>query len=218
MAGTGHVSYKGLEYISNRLGANAGSLNEPKVGGWGTNPAAVSAAVTDVAPFTEAPEARVSGTSSIVTTTTTNDTYQTVFTITASAARNIGEVFMVPQTTKPTAVDSVQASSGVIGSTSGTTVIVASGANFAANEYIQIRSEVMKITSISTNTLTVTRAQNGTSAISTIAQNDTVTGGNPPGVTAVSNGDLFAHASFTSLALNSGDSLQTTFQVQFTAS
>ncbi len=60
---------------------------EPTYVAWGTG--AGTAAATDTTLFTESAEARVSGTSSQATTTTTNDTYQVVGTITASAGRTI---------------------------------------------------------------------------------------------------------------------------------
>lgn len=79
------------------------------------------------------------------------------------------------------AYSTVQASSGVIGSSTGTTIILAAGdgAKFGINENITVWpstnipllgiSEIMRITAISTDTLTVTRAQEGTSALSNIA-------------------------------------------------
>lgn len=60
---------------------------EPTFVAWGTG--AGTAAAADTTLFTESAEARVSGTSSQATTTTTNDTYQVVGTITASAGRTI---------------------------------------------------------------------------------------------------------------------------------
>lgn len=78
--------------------------------------------------------------------------------------------------------------SGVIGSTSGTTIIVTTGegVKFTVNQNITVcpagtlptlhngtftggNAEVMRITGISTDTLTVTRAQEGTTALSNIA-------------------------------------------------
>lgn len=83
--------------------------------------------------------------------------------------------------------DAVAAGSGVIGSTSGTTINVTTGSNFHVGDYIQIptRNEWFLITGIASNTLTVTRAQRGTVASGAIALNDVVlTGvdvaGNPP--------------------------------------
>ena len=59
--------------------------------GVGATTAARTAAVGDTALSTPV-ESRVAGTSSNVTTTTTNDTYQTVATITATANRAVDEV------------------------------------------------------------------------------------------------------------------------------
>lgn len=58
--------------------------------GVGATGAARTAAVGDTA-LSTAVESRVAGTSSNVTTTTTNDTYQTVATITATATRAVDE-------------------------------------------------------------------------------------------------------------------------------
>jgi hypothetical protein len=62
-------------------------FTEPNYVAWGTG--AGTTALADTTLFTEAPEARTAGTSSQVTTTTTNDTYQVVGTITATAGRTI---------------------------------------------------------------------------------------------------------------------------------
>ena len=78
------LTNKGKEIISDRL---MGSGTEPKYVAWGTG--AGTAAATDTTLFTESSESRTSGTSSKVTTTTTNDTYQVVGTITATGARTI---------------------------------------------------------------------------------------------------------------------------------
>ncbi len=78
------ITTKGKEIIVDRI---LGNGTEPKFVAWGTG--AGTAAVGDTTLFTESAEARVSGTSSKVTTTTTNDTYQVVGTITASAGRTI---------------------------------------------------------------------------------------------------------------------------------
>lgn len=61
-----------------------GTGTEPNYIGWGTGVG--TAAVSDTALFVEAPEARVVGTSSQVTTTVTNDTYQVVGTMTVAGA------------------------------------------------------------------------------------------------------------------------------------
>ncbi len=78
------LTNKGKEIISDRLMGNG---TEPKYVAWGTG--AGTSAAADTTLFTEASEARVAGTSSKVTTTTTNDTYQVVGTLTASAGKTI---------------------------------------------------------------------------------------------------------------------------------
>lgn len=72
------ITNGGQAIVTNRM---IGSGTEPKFIAWGTG--AGTAAITDTTLFTESTEeARTSGTSSRVTTTVTNDTYQVVGTIT----------------------------------------------------------------------------------------------------------------------------------------
>lgn len=208
------VTYKGLEMLVNRLRGATPSQAEPLNLGWDTG--GYTAGKSDVAPFGEAPETRVAGASTITTTTTTNDSYQVTGTIVATGNRNITAVLLSDTATKPSGTDAVQAGSAVIGSNSGNTVNVGAGSSFAINEYIQIRTEAMKVTGVSGNTLTVSRGQNGSAALTTIAQNDPVTRGNPPGVTAVANGNLFLHAEHGATSLVANDSI--TYTVTVTAS
>src|SRR6266478_4973257 len=79
------------------------------------------------------------------------------------------------------------------------------------NNFIQIRTEVMKVTAGSGSTaLTVVRAQNGSAAISTIAVSDTVTPGNPPGQSGITGGNMFVHSDFSVINLNTSDSIALT--------
>lgn len=78
------VTNAGKGIITNRL---KGAGTEPNYIAWGTG--AGTAAITDTTLFTESAESRVAGTSTQQTTTTTNDTYQVVGTMTASGARTI---------------------------------------------------------------------------------------------------------------------------------
>lgn len=78
------ITNAGRDIITNRI---KGSGTEPVYVGWGTG--AGTAAVADTTLFTEASESRVSGTSSRVTTSVTNDTYQVVGTITADGSKTI---------------------------------------------------------------------------------------------------------------------------------
>ena len=74
----------GRAIVTNRL---KGAGTEPLNLAWGTG--AGTTAATDTTLFTEGPEARTAGTSTQQTTTTTNDTYRVVGTITASAGRTV---------------------------------------------------------------------------------------------------------------------------------
>lgn len=74
----------GLGIITGRI---KGTGAEPVFTGWGTG--AGTTAVTDTTLFTEAAETRATGTSSQVTTTITNDTYQVIGAITSLSAQTI---------------------------------------------------------------------------------------------------------------------------------
>jgi hypothetical protein len=78
------LTNKGKEILVDRI---MGNSTEPKNGAWGTG--AGTSDITDTTLFTEATEGKVAGTSSKVTTTTTNDTYQVVVTMTADGTKTI---------------------------------------------------------------------------------------------------------------------------------
>lgn len=203
------VTAKGREIIGNRI---KGSGSEPLDVAWGNNPNSLTAATTDVNLFKEAAEARVAGTSSLVTTTTTNDTYQVTGTFTSSSGQTIGEVALGDTTSKPFASTWATAPTG----TGGTTGTLAASYTPANNTYIQCRTEVMQVTAGSgTTSLTLVRAANGSAAVSQ-SNGDTVTAGNIPGVTTVTNGDLFLHADHGAQTLASGDQIAYTITVKFT--
>lgn len=214
MANTVLVTAKGREVVVNAL---KGTSTEPKNVGWGTGGVAggpFTAAVTDVAAFQEGAEARTVGTSSVVTTTTTNDTYQVVGTITSLSNQTIAEVLLSDSATKP--FSTTVAAGGVVGSSSATTLNLAASYTPANNTSVQVRTEVMTVTAgTGTTAATVTRGANGSSAIATIAVGDIVTMGNAPG-TATANGTVFVHATFSGLPLNTGDSLSATCQIKVT--
>lgn len=211
MATTVAFTSKGREIVAGRLIGTSPTQAEPKNLGWGTG--AGTAANTDIAPFTEAAESRVAGTSSQVTTTSTNDTYQVVGTITSSSAQTITETFLSDSASKPAAT-TLSASIASTGATS-MTVTSASGFPGSGNYNIQIDSEVITVTAgQGTTTWTITRGVNGSTA-ATHSNGATVTGGNTPGSTAITNGSLLIHASFTGLALNNGDSLTATTKLSF---
>lgn len=80
----------GRAIVTNRI---IGSGTEPKyiALGVGATGAARTAVVTDTALSSELSEGRATGTGTRVTTSVTNDTYQTVGTITASGSRAVDE-------------------------------------------------------------------------------------------------------------------------------
>jgi hypothetical protein len=211
------VTSKGREVITGRYIGSSPTQAEPKIMGWGTGGVAggpFTAAVTDVAAFQEGAETRVTGTSSQVTTTTTNDTYQVVGTITSLSNQTIAELLLSDSATKP--FSTTVAAGGVVGSNSSTTLNTAASYTPANSTSVQIRTEAMLVTAgTGTTALTVTRGSNGSSAISTIAVGDIVTLGNAPG-TSTANATLYAHISFTGLALNTGDSIASTVAFKHT--
>lgn len=78
------ITNGGKAIVTNRIN---GAGTTPNYVAWGTG--AGTAAAGDTTLFTEASEARVAGTTSRVTITVTNDTFQVVGTITAAAAKTI---------------------------------------------------------------------------------------------------------------------------------
>lgn len=219
MANSVFVTRTGDAIAAARMIGTSPSQAEPKFLGWGAGGhgtgAPYAAAKTDVAAFEEAAESRVAGTSSQQTTNYADDTYQVTGTITSLSGQTITEVLLSDSATKP--FSTTVAGGTVVGSSSGTTLTTAATYTPANSTYVQIDTEVMLVTAgTGTTSLTVTRAQNGSSAIATITDGDIVTCGNPPPPGAVTGtGNLFVHASFSGLPLNTGDSLAATVQVAF---
>jgi hypothetical protein len=92
--GTGSVvTTAGKAIISGRMFGSTPSQLEPKyiAAGVGATGATRTAAVGDTALSSELAEGRTAGTGSQVTTSTTNDTYQNVGTITATGSRAVDE-------------------------------------------------------------------------------------------------------------------------------
>jgi hypothetical protein len=218
------VTTKGYDIVAGRMKGSTPTQAEPLFVGWGTGGAAsqYTAAITDVAPFKEGSSSdystRITGTSSIATVTTANDTYQVVGTITCGVGggETIAEMFLTDNSTRAPATTVAAGASTVIGSSTNTSMNVASASGFpgSGNYNVQVDTEVMTVTAgQGTTTWTVTRGANGSTAISTIAASDIVTAGNAPGTTTITGGSMFVHASFTGLALSNGDSVQGTFKV-----
>jgi hypothetical protein len=212
---TAVLTAKGREIVWNRL---KGSGNEPLNLAWGNNPNSLTAATSDVNLYKEAAESRVAGTSSLVTTTTSNDTYQVTGTFTSAGPQTIAEVALSDSASKP--ASTTVTGGTAVGSSSGTTLTVTSATGFpgSGNYDIQVRNEVMTVTAgQGTTSWTVTRGANGSnggSGISTIANSDVVTGGNQPGSTAVTNGSLAFHADHGSQTLAANDQISYTLTVR----
>jgi hypothetical protein len=224
MSTTVLVTTKGYDVMTGRMKGSTPTQAEPLFVGWGLGGVGTgspyTAATSDIAPFQEGPSgdysSRITGTSSQATVTTPNDTYQVVGTVTASTGETIAEMFLADSATRPQATTVAAGGSTVIGSATNTTMNVASASGFpgSGNYYVQVDTEVMEVTGgQGTTTWTVVRGANGSTAISTISAADKVTAGNIPGSTTISGGTIFTKASFTGLALNSGDSIQGTFKV-----
>lgn len=212
MATVVKITSKGREVIAGRMRGTSPTQAEPLNIGWGVG--TPGANVSDVGLFKEAAESRVAGTSSLVTITSTNDTYQSVGTITSLTAQTIAEAILSDSATKPFSTTWATAPTTTSG-TSGTTAASYTPAN---GTHIQDQSgEVMTVSAGSGSTsLTVVRGANGSTAVASANGNE-VTLGNIPGETN-SNATAFVHSSFTGLALNTNDSIQFTIQVQIQSS
>ncbi|MEY4371423.1 MAG: hypothetical protein RL219_192 [Actinomycetota bacterium] len=118
----------GRAIITNRI---IGSGTEPKYIGIGTGTTAV--ALTDTVLGGEV-ESRATGTSSRTTTTSTNDTYQVVGTITATGSRTIGEVGLF---------DASSSGNLFVRGVLASTVSLASGDSITATVTVQVTSSVV---------------------------------------------------------------------------
>jgi hypothetical protein len=167
---------------------------------------ALSASATDMALEIEATgngSNRVAATASQVTTTVTNDTTQLVHTWTFTGSFAITEEGIFDGVVAPVQTTTTQ--SRVSGDTS---VTVTSGTGFVNNDFVQWEQEIIQVTSGGgTGTLTIARAQKGTSAASHASGttlNDITANGN----------NLLAHQVFSAVNVASADSLQVTHKYQ----
>lgn len=203
-------------------GSNASSVTLP-ASAPGAFPGALSTAGTgqwnDIAPFNEqaTTEARAAATATVINNTVggSYSTCQLTGTITANAGESIGESFLVFKSTKP-AASSVATGNMTNVQTSMTT---GTAMGIAAPYYIQIDNEVLQVSATAaSNVLTIVRGTNATTGAAH-NQNAGVTLGNVPGAgnNNPNNGDMFAHAGFVALALNSGDSIAFTWQINVTS-
>lgn len=207
---TSLVTSKGDEVDAGRMRGATPTQLEPLNVSWGTGTG--TTAKSDVAAFAEGPESPVAGTSSLVTTTYANDTYQVIGTIVATAPRVVTNVVLkdaatlAPSTTLSAAITTTGQAS--------ITVVSAAGFPGSGNYCIQIESEVLQVTAgQGTTTWTVTRGFNG-SVAATHLTSTVVTGGNNPGSTAVTAGTCYLKGDFTGISLNTAESIAFTIKAQ----
>lgn len=207
---TGRMSYVLLNHnlISN-VGHAAANGKLSNQGGYGNflniaiGQNTSSAAATDCAlgyEITTNGGARGAATASQVTTTVTNDTTQLVKTFSFTASFAITEEGIFDSATSPT----VTTLSAAISSTSATSASVTSGTGIANNDYLQIDNEIVQVTAGGgTTTLTITRAQKGTTA---------ATHSSGVGVVdfTAAGGNMLAKQTFAVVNVGTGDSFQVT--------
>ena len=122
------VVNKGRDIITNRI---KGSGTEPLYVAIGTGSTAV--ALTDTALGTEV-ESRATGTSSRTTTSTTNDTYQVVGTVTATGSRTVAEVGLF---------DASSVGNLFVRGVLASTVTLATGDSITVTATVQVTSSVI---------------------------------------------------------------------------
>ena len=234
-----NVVNRGFEYVAQWINigstANTTTWVKPSFIGWGgANGSNATSTVlpvggpvggaqgtgqwNDVGPFNEYAETRTSGTVSVTGNTAAAGTVtaQIVGTLTSLSNQSVGESFLTMSATKPyeTTINGTLPT----GNTSLTvnTVWPAVSVPF----YLQNNNEVIQVSSTSSTTLAnvIVRAQNGSTA-NAGATGQALSLGNIPGAGASNpnNGDMFAHAGFIALSLNTGDSIQFTWQVGVTS-
>lgn len=231
MANNVNVTNRGFEYLCQFIAGTA-NFSIPTYIGWGGANGYNAAATVlpgaqptttqgtgqwyDVGPYQEFAEARVKAASTAITSNTAaSGTVVTSFTgtITSLTGQSVGESFMVFTPVKPSAFTL----SNTVSTGQASLTVSTSGA--LAGQYYQMNNEVILISSTAaSNVWNITRAQNG-SAAQTANTGNILTFGNIPGAGASnpSNGDMFAHAGFQALALNTSDSIAFTWSVNVTS-
>ena len=178
------------------------SLSKPQYIAWGTGSGTVQA--TDIALFKPI-QVPVSGTVSIVTTSTSGDTYLCSATLTSSGINNITNIGLFTTGVAP-AVGTLTSQINP-----GATSIQISGYNAFPNTFpfnIQVLSEVMTVISGNgTNTYNVIRGVNGSSMMTTIIPSLTTVVGQA--------GFMFLKSSFPGIGLQYGDSIKFNISIQF---
>ena len=188
--------------LVNAIVGSGYTLSKPQYVAWGTGSGTVQA--TDIALFNPV-QTPVSGTVSVVTTSTSGDTYLCTANLTSSGINNITNIGLFTTGATP-AVGKLTSQVNP-----GATTIQVSGYNSFPNTFpfnIQVLSEVMTVISGNgTNIYNVIRGANGSSMMTTII----------PSLTPVVGpaGYMFLKSSFPAIGLQYGDSIQFNISVQF---
>lgn len=230
MANAATVTWAGRSLIWAFVKA-AGSPTEPKNIAWGDSAVTLSANA-DVALFKPQTEARVAGTSSLISTSFLADTYQVTGTITClTTAKTITEAGLFDTTNAASTATLTASQTAAATNISLSAAIGPSTGTF----YIQVDNEVQLVTAgAGTTTPTVSRAQLGsvTAGHASAATTFAVSGGdglafvNAGGTVSGSSqtyssitakgGSIFAHADFAGIALAVNDSIAFTWKDELT--
>lgn len=217
------ATYSGRSILWARM---RGLGSEAKNIGWGTG-SQTGSANGNVNLFAPATEARTAGTSTMVSTTFLADTYQVIGTVVcANAGKTITEMGLFDTTTlSPTTT----ISNSLTTATTSITIGSGTGLPGSGNYYMQLANETVLVTAgQGTTTLTVQRAQLGTTAAA-VGSGTVITlggdggananagvGGQTATVAAANGGNMFAHADFGGIALAVNDSVAFTITDQLT--
>jgi hypothetical protein len=212
------ATYPGRGLIWTRV---AGFGTVPKNIGWGLATVTNSQS-SNVNLFYPQTEARTAGTVSVLTTTQLGDTYQVTGTIVCTTGKTIGEaaLFDSASPTSPTTTISSL-------SLAGTSITLAASLTpTAGNFYAQIENETVLVTGAAATSVTVTRGALGSLTATHVAGVPITVGGDGSSSggptlggtlqTAASinpsyGGNMFIHADFGGIALNTNDSISFTF-------
>ena len=194
----------------------------PKYIGWGVTGITGSAS-SNVNLFGPATESRTAGTATILTTTQLGDTYQVTGTIVCTTGKTIGEaaLFDVSTLSPTSTVTSLTAA--------GTSITLAASLTpTSGNFYAQLENETIIVTGAASTTIAVTRGALGSSStthslgapITVGGDGSNAVSGGPAitssamtaaGIAPTYGGNMFIHADFGGIALNTNDSISFTF-------
>jgi len=227
MANSATATFSGRSLLW-ALVKNQGSPTEPKNIGWGDSTVTASANA-NVALFKPQTEARVAGTSTMISTSQLADTYQVTGTITCLVGtKTITEAGLFDTTTAASSTTIATSSQSAAATTITLTATIGPATN---NFYIQVENETELVTAgQGSTTMTVTRSVLGSTAAAhqtgvpvtaggdgLAHDNATLGGQTASNSTMVTRGGSLAyHADFAGIGLAVNDSIAFTWTVQLT--